>query len=101
MIRCSNSCAFNPAYCQTMLTTGMLMLGKISVGVRRSTKGVSKSNTSAQTTKVYGRRSAKRTIHITFIEPECPHPPERVWDVIPIVFSRALFSQFQKMPYFV
>src|SRR3954447_10025244 len=98
MIRCSNSCAFNPAYCQTMLTTGMLMLGKMSVGVRMSTKGVSKSNTSEQTTKVYGRRSAKRTIHITVIEPDCPEPPKRLQDLILMLFSRALFSQFQKMP---
>jgi len=35
-----------------MLMTGILMLGKISVGVRSSTNGVSKSRTMAITTKV-------------------------------------------------
>jgi len=51
-MRCSISLASRPAYCQTMLTTGMLMDGKMSVGVRRSTNGVSSNRTSAPTTKV-------------------------------------------------
>jgi hypothetical protein len=36
----------------------------MSTGVRRSTNGISKMITSAITTNVYGRRSAKETIHI-------------------------------------
>jgi hypothetical protein len=35
--------------------TGILIDGKISVGVRMSTYGVIRSSTSAATTKVYGR----------------------------------------------
>ena len=35
-----------------MLTTGMLIDGKMSVGVRSSTKGVSSNSTNAATTKV-------------------------------------------------
>ena len=51
-MRCSISCASRPAYCQMMLTTGMLMDGKISVGVRNRMNGVSSTNTSAATTNV-------------------------------------------------
>src|SRR5215510_2188744 len=47
-----------------MLMTGMLMSGKISTGVRRITKGVRIRISSDATIKVYGRLSAKRTIHI-------------------------------------
>ena len=53
-----------PVYCQTIATTGMLMLGKMSVGVVSATSGPRISRTSARTAKVYGRRSARRTIHI-------------------------------------
>src|SRR5712664_2329641 len=42
----------------------MLISGKMSVGVRSSTTGVSKITTSAITMNVYGLASAKRTIHI-------------------------------------
>src|SRR5438874_1296923 len=49
-----------------MLTTGMLMAGKMSVGVRSRTNGVSKRRSKDATTNVYGRRRAKRTIHILF-----------------------------------
>src|SRR5258708_17854570 len=58
------SLALRPVYCQTTLTTGMLMDGKMSVGVRSRTNGVSNKSSKAATTKVYGRRRAKRTIHI-------------------------------------
>src|ERR1700730_2727164 len=47
-----------------MLTTGMSISGKISVGVRSSTTGVSKRIASASTINVYGRESANRTIHM-------------------------------------
>src|SRR6266566_4756303 len=65
-MRCSMSLAVRPVYCQTTLTTGILIDGKMSVGVRNNTNGVSKSSNSDATTKVYGRRRAKRTIHISF-----------------------------------
>ena len=39
-------------YCQMTLMTGMLMLGKMSVGVRSSTNGVSSKSSSAATTNV-------------------------------------------------
>jgi hypothetical protein len=37
-------------YTQTTLTTGMLISGKMSVGVLKSTKGVSSKSTSAAAT---------------------------------------------------
>src|SRR5438128_917484 len=64
MIRRSNSCEFSPANCHTTEITGISMDGKISVGVRIKRNGVARSSTSDNTTKVYGRRKAKRTIHI-------------------------------------
>ena len=53
-----------PVYCHTMATTGMLMLGKISVGAVAATSGPRIRMTSARTAKVYGRFRASRTIHI-------------------------------------
>jgi hypothetical protein len=44
----------------------MSIAGNMSVGVRSNTKGVNNTKTIAATTNVYGRRSAKRTIHISF-----------------------------------
>src|SRR5580658_7701767 len=41
-----------PVYCQTTLTTGILMSGKISVGVRKMTTGLTSKIISATTTKV-------------------------------------------------
>jgi len=41
-----------PVYCQTTLTTGMLIAGKMSVGVRSRTKGVNNSNNNDATTNV-------------------------------------------------
>src|ERR1700758_4876487 len=51
-----------------MLITGMLMSGKMSVGVRNSTSGVSSTITSANTINVYGLFRAKRTTHILVFE---------------------------------
>src|SRR5882762_428008 len=64
-IRCSISFALRPVYCQMTLTTGMLMDGKISVGVRSRINGVNNNSSRAATTNVYGRRKARRTIHIS------------------------------------
>ena len=58
------SSAGRPVYCQTTDTTGMLILGKMSVGVRRTASGPRISNNSAKTIKVSGRSSAILTIHI-------------------------------------
>src|SRR5271166_5409482 len=48
----SNFCGESPVYCQTMLTTGILMFGKMSVGVRRITTGLTMSSSNAATMKV-------------------------------------------------
>src|SRR5216683_4625795 len=48
--------------------TGMLISGKMSVGVRSKTTGVRRMITRAITINVYGRCSAKRTIHILVFE---------------------------------
>src|SRR4051794_4921653 len=63
-MRCSISWEGSPAYCQMIETTGILIAGKMSVGVRSSRYGVSRSSTSDATMKVSGRRKARRTIHI-------------------------------------
>src|SRR5215831_3538070 len=80
------------------LTTGILIAGKMSVGVLVTTKGVIKSTSKAATTNVYGRRRARRTIHITFLRrgyghtnsPSWPNsrsatyePPSRIWGICP------------------
>ena len=41
-----------PVYPQTMLTTGMLMFGKMSVGVRITATGLTSKSISAMTTNV-------------------------------------------------
>lgn len=60
------SSAENPLYDQTMLTTGMSMFGKISVGMRMTASGPRMKSSTASTMKVYGRRSASLTIHMVF-----------------------------------
>src|SRR4051812_47513707 len=62
--RPSSSSAFSPEYCQATATTGMLMLGKMSVGVREIITGLRMKMSSASTTKVYGRSRASLTIHM-------------------------------------
>src|ERR1700730_6011211 len=49
-----------------MLTTGMSMFGKISVGVRTIASIPIIRISIAITTKVYGRRNASRTIHMEY-----------------------------------
>src|SRR6185369_10492800 len=51
-------------YCQPTEITGISMLGKMSVGVRRITTGAAMRIRSARTINVYGRFSATLTIHI-------------------------------------
>ena len=44
--------------------TGISIDGKMSVGVLSRMNGLSRMSTRAATTKVYGRRRARRTIHM-------------------------------------
>src|SRR6058998_1629872 len=46
------------------LTTGMLISGKMSIGMETTETTPRTAINSARTTKVFGRRSASRTIHI-------------------------------------
>ena len=62
--RPSISSGFRPVNCQATATTGILMLGKMSVGVREITTGLASRINSARTINVYGRLSASLTIHI-------------------------------------
>src|SRR5271154_5747902 len=62
--RVSKSSGFSPVYVQATEMTGMSIFGKMSVGVRRMTAGLSKRMRIARTTNVYGRLSANLTIHI-------------------------------------
>ena len=61
---CSICCAGRPVYVHTTLMTGMSTSGSTSVGVWRTTHTPDRSKRSAITTNVYGRRSARRTIHM-------------------------------------
>src|ERR1700730_10202266 len=63
-MRPSSSAAFSPLYCQATAITGMLMVGKMSVGVRAMTTGLTMRIRRARTMKVYGRSSAILTIHM-------------------------------------
>src|SRR6267142_411185 len=68
VMRCSISWGSRPLKVHTRLMTGILISGKMSVGVRSRTTGVNRMMTSAITINVYGRCSAKRTIHIQVFE---------------------------------
>src|ERR1700674_3220090 len=57
-----------------MLITGILIFGKMSVGVRTIESGPSMRINMARTTKVYGLCSASRTIHM--IHSIAPAPSE-------------------------
>ncbi len=62
--RWAMSSAEKPLNAQTMLSTGISMLGKISVGVRSTLKGPMMKINSATTMNVYRRRKASSTIHM-------------------------------------
>src|ERR1035441_2627453 len=64
VMRPSISSGLRPVYCQATAMTGILISGKISVGVRRITTGARIRISSATTINVYGRLRASRTIHI-------------------------------------
>jgi hypothetical protein len=66
--RPSISSRFNPVNCHATATTGMSMLGKMSVGVRRMRTGLTIRMSRARTTNVYGRSSAILTIHMSLTE---------------------------------
>src|SRR5215475_3343991 len=63
-MRFSISFGVSPVYDQTTLITGILMLGKMSFGVVMTAAMPRIAISTDTTTNVYGRRSAKRTIHI-------------------------------------
>src|ERR1700680_707062 len=63
-MRVSISEGTRPVYVQMTLMTGMLMLGKMSTGVRSRTTGLIRSSTRENTMNVYGRARASFTIHI-------------------------------------
>src|SRR5437899_2157094 len=66
VIRPSISSGFRPVNCQATEITGMSMFGKMSVGVRRMSTGLSNKMSTARTTNVYGRCSATLTIHMSY-----------------------------------
>src|SRR5947209_17059924 len=57
-----------------MLTTGILISGKMSVAMRISTSGVDRKISNAITINVYGRRKASLTIHISYLPFIFEHP---------------------------
>src|SRR5437016_3449028 len=66
VIRPSISSGFRPVNCHATAITGMSMFGKMSVGVRRMSTGLSNKMSTARTTNVYGRCSATLTIHMSY-----------------------------------
>src|SRR5579872_107463 len=75
--RVSRSSGFSPVYVQATEMTGMSIFGKMSVGVRRMTAGLSKRMRIARTTNVYGRLRASLTIHM-----DVPSPShELLWEL--------------------
>ncbi len=75
--------------------TGILISGKMSVGVRISTTGVSKITASAITMNVYGLDSARRTIHILFGSYKASSgagPPIKLCNMLRRIYS--LFFRF-------
>src|SRR6266705_218744 len=77
VIRPSISSGLRPVNCQATAITGMSMLGKMSVGVRRMTTGLAIRIKMATTTNVYGRASATLTIHMTWSRDSLPGPRTR------------------------
>src|SRR5271165_1246131 len=57
-----------PPYCQTTAITGMSISGRMSVGIWRIEKIPATTMSIAMTTKVYGRRSARRTSHMVELD---------------------------------
>ena len=74
VMRPSISSGFRPVNCQATAITGMLMFGKMSVGVRRMATGLAIRIKSASTMNVYGRLSATLTIHMRLRSHPCPCP---------------------------
>src|ERR1019366_7840075 len=73
-MRVDISWADRPLYPHTIVTTGMSILGKISVGIETMLKTPRIKLKSAKTAKVKGRRHASRTIHIRLVlAPEPGH----------------------------
>src|SRR4051812_41010557 len=75
MILSAISCGGSPLKFQMMLTTGISMFGKISVGVRTIANAPNRKIRIASTTIVYGSFSASLTIHMIHIPYFCPVLP--------------------------
>src|SRR6185295_14714991 len=71
-MRPSTSFGERPLNCQMTEMTGMLISGKMSTGVRAMVRTPPMAIRSAITMNVYGRRRARRTIHIALVVP-FPH----------------------------
>src|SRR3977135_4375818 len=81
------SSAGRPVKLKTTLMTGMLMFGKMSVGVRKAEAVPKIRISTAMTMNVYGRRKARRTIPImafslvndvpAALALQCLEPPQR------------------------
>src|SRR5205809_4299567 len=69
-MRPSTSFGESPLNCQMIEMTGMLISGKMSTGVRAMVSTPPMAMSSAITMNVYGRRRARRTIHIA--QPTAP-----------------------------
>ena len=63
-MRRSMSSGAKPAYDQMIVTTGILISGKMSVGMLTSDNTPNTTTSSAPTMNVYGRSSPSLTIHI-------------------------------------
>src|SRR2546430_9536964 len=66
VMRPSISAGGSPVYCQMAATTGMLICGNMSAGMRRMVVTPISTMSIASTMKVYGLRRARRTIHIGY-----------------------------------
>src|SRR6185295_289960 len=64
-MRPSTSFGESPLNCQMIEMTGMLIAGKMSMGVRAMVSTPPMAMSIAITMNVYGRRRARRTIHMT------------------------------------
>src|SRR5262249_19799676 len=79
-IRPSISVGDSPLNCQMTVTTGMLIEGKMSTDIVVTDSTPSTAINKANTTNVYGRRRASRTIHILTSSESSAALPDR-WRV--------------------
>ena len=85
-----------PVYCHTTAITGMRMSGKMSTGVRKAASGPISMSSSANTTNVYGRRSAMRTIPIIVASSS---PSTCVAQTVPAACPRGLAETIRRVKF--